>query len=198
MKKKGPKTTMGGDTDERVRRSRKAVLTATLQLLAEAGLSGVSVDEVSRRSGVAKTTIYRHWSSRSALLLDACSNLGAKPQAPDTGTLKGDLTVLATYMAGRLRSDRWASILPSMIDAAERDPELAEVHTRLHAGFMEPLYVVIDRAKKRGELSPDRDPSEIVASVVGPLYYRRWFSRQPLDEKFAKSIVENVVGGPEE
>jgi AcrR family transcriptional regulator len=198
MKKKGPKTTMGGDTDERVRRSRKAVLTATLQLLAEAGLSGVSVDEVSRRSGVAKTTIYRHWSSRSALLLDACSNLGAKPQAPDTGTLKGDLTVLATHMAGRLRSDRWASILPSMIDAAERDPELAEVHTRLHAGFMEPLYVVIDRAKERGELSPECDASEIVASVVGPLYYRRWFSRQPLDEKFAKSIVENVVGGPEE
>jgi AcrR family transcriptional regulator len=198
MKKQGSKESTGSETDERVQRSRKTVLTATLQLLAEAGLSGVSVDEVSRRSGVAKTTIYRHWPSRSALLLDACSNLGAKPQAPDTGTLKGDLTVLATYMAGRLRSDRWASILPSMIDAAERDPELAEVHTRLHAGFMEPLYVVIDRAKKRGELSPDCDPSEIVASVVGPLYYRRWFSRQPLDEKFAKNIVERVVGGPKE
>jgi AcrR family transcriptional regulator len=196
--KKRPNQSTGGDKDERVQRSRKAVLAATLQLLAKAGLSGVSVDEVSRRSGVAKTTIYRHWSSRSALLLDACSNLGAKPQAPDTGTLKGDLTVLATYMAGRLRSDRWASILPSMIDAAERDPELAEVHTRLHAGFMEPLYVVIDRATKRGELSPECDPSEIVASVVGPLYYRRWFSRQPLDEKFAKSVVENVVGGPKE
>jgi AcrR family transcriptional regulator len=196
--KKGPNKSMGDETDERVRRSRKAVLAATLQLLAEVGFSGVSVDEVSRRSGVAKTTIYRHWPSRSALLLDACSNLGAKPQAPDTGTLKGDLTALATSMAGRLRSDRWASILPSVIDAAERDPELAEVHTRLHAGFMEPLYVVIDRAKARGELSPDCDPSEIVASVVGPLYYRRWFSRQPLDETFAKSIVENVVGGPKE
>jgi hypothetical protein len=82
-----------------------------------------------------------------------------------------------------------------MLDAAERDPELAAVHTRLHAGFMEPLYVVIDRAKGRGELSPECDPSEIVASVVGPLYYRRWFSRQPLDEKFAKRIVENAVGG---
>jgi AcrR family transcriptional regulator len=195
--KKGPKKSMPDDTDERVRRSRKAVLAATLKLLAEAGLSGVSVDEVSRRSGVAKTTIYRHWPSRSALLLDACSNLGAKPQAPDAGTLKGDLTALATSMAGRLRSDRWASILPSMIDAAERDPELAEVHTRLHAGFMAPLYAVIERAKERGELSRDCDASEIVASVVGPLYYRRWFSREPLDEKFVKSIVGNVTGKPE-
>src|SRR3954465_15279672 len=107
---------MGGDeTDQRVLRSRKAVMPATLQLLAQEGLGGVSVDEVSRRSGVAKTTIYRHWPSRSALLLEACSNLGAKPQVPDTGTLRGDLTVLLTHMAGRLRSDRWASILPSML-----------------------------------------------------------------------------------
>src|SRR4051794_38037243 len=104
MKKEGPKKSMGGDADQRVERSRKSVLTATVQLLAEAGLGGVSVDEVSRRSRVAKTTIYRHWPSRSVLLLDACSNLGARPQAPDTGTLKGDLSALATYMAGRLRS----------------------------------------------------------------------------------------------
>jgi AcrR family transcriptional regulator len=184
---------VAADADARVLRSRKAVLAATLRLLAEAGLSGVSVDEVSKRSGVAKTTIYRHWSSRSALLLDACSNLGARGEAPDTGTLKGDLTALARQMARRLRSERWASILPSMIDAAERDPELAEVQTRLHAGFMEPLYAVIDRAKKRGELPRDRDPAEIVASVVGPLYYRRWFSRQPLDEEFAKTVVARVV-----
>jgi AcrR family transcriptional regulator len=197
MKKKGPSKPMAGETDGRPERSRKAVLAATLQLLARGGLGGVSMDEVSRRSGVAKTTIYRHWPSRSALLLDACSNLGAKPQVPDTGTLRGDLTELAIQMAGRLRSDRWASILPSMLDAAERDPELAEVHTRLHAGFMEPLYVVIGRAEERGELPPGRDPSEIVAAVVGPLYYRRWFSRQPLDERFAVSIVENVVGGEE-
>jgi AcrR family transcriptional regulator len=195
MKKNEPEKPTEGEADGRVQRSRKAVLAATLQLLAEAGLGGVSVDEVSRRSGIAKTTIYRHWPSRSALLLDACSNLGTKSKVPDTGTLQGDLTALAMNMAARLRSDRWASILPSMLDAAERDPELAEVHRRLHAGFMEPLYVVIDRAKGRGELPPDRDPSEIVAAVVGPLYYRRWFSRQPLDEKFARAIVVNVVGG---
>lgn len=195
VKKPGPEKPVGGDTDRRVERSRKAVLAATLQLLAEAGLNGVSVDEVARRSGVAKTTIYRHWPSRSALLLDACSKLGTKPQAPDTGTLRGDLMALATHMAGRLRSERWASILPSMIDAAERDPELAEVQTRLHAGFMEPLFVVVERAKARGELPADLDPSVVVAAVVGPLYYRRWFSRQPLDEKFAQSIVERLVQG---
>lgn len=169
------------------------MLAATFQLLGEQGLAGVSVDEVSKRSGVAKTTIYRHWPSRSALLVDACSNMGNRPQVPDTGSFKGDLTALATYMAGRLRSDRWASILPSVIDAAERDPELAQVHTRLHAGFMAPLYAVIERAQANGELSRSCDPSAVVASVVGPLFYRRWFSRQPLDEEFVANIVQGVI-----
>ena len=192
-KRAGKTAAVPEETDQRVLKSKKAVLAATFQLLAEGGLGGVSVDEVSRRSGVAKTTVYRHWPSRSALLLDACSSLGARPPAPDTGTFKGDLAALARGMAGRLRSDRWATILPSLIDAAERDPELAELHTRLHAGYMAPLYAVIDRAQRKGELPRECDPSEIVASLVGPLFYRRWFSRQPLDERFVKSVVEQVV-----
>ena len=60
---------------------------------------------------------------------------------------------------------------------------------------MEPLYAVIARAGERGELAPDRDPSEIVAAVVGPLYYRRWFSRQLLDEAFAGAVVERAIRG---
>jgi hypothetical protein len=59
---------------------------------------------------------------------------------------------------------------------------------------MAPLYAIIDRAQKRGELSRGGKPSEIVTSVVGPLFYRRWFSRQPLDEEFVKNIVEHVAG----
>jgi AcrR family transcriptional regulator len=205
-KKKSPATvaTSGGgrrggvpETDERVLRSKKAVLAATFQLLGEQGLGGASVDEVSKRSGVAKTTIYRHWPSRTALLIEACSSMGTRPQVPDTGSFKGDLTALVTHMAARLRGDRWATILPSIIDAAERDPEIASVHTRLHAGFMAPLYAVIERAQGKGEVAEALDPSEIVASVVGPLFYRRWFSRQPLDERFVGSIVEAVVSrGP--
>jgi AcrR family transcriptional regulator len=179
--------------DERVRRSREAVLTATHQLLSESGFSGVSVDEVSLRSGVAKTTIYRHWPNRSALLLDACSRMGSKLEVPDTGSLKGDIGELASKMAERLRSKNFSSVLPSIIDAAERDPEIAAVHARLHAGFMAPLRSVIERAQQRGELPASSDPSEIIAAIVGPLFYRRWFSREPLDERFVRGIVERAV-----
>jgi AcrR family transcriptional regulator len=174
------------------------VLAATHQLLSEAGFGGVSVDEVAKRSGVAKTTIYRHWPSRTALLLEACSSLGTKPEVPDTGSLRGDVSALAAYVAGRLRSDRFATVLPSVIDAAERDPEIAAVHARLHAGFMAPLRAVIERARQRGELPRGAEPSDIVAAVVGPLFYRRWFSREPLDERFVKGVVERAVGAPKQ
>ncbi len=198
MKKKQPfKPTQDDETDEdeRVRRSKKTVLTATFQLLSETGLSGVSIDAVSRRSGVAKTTIYRHWPSRSALVLDACSKLKSKSEVPDTGSLKDDVTVLAMNLASRLRTARWATVLPSIIDAAERDPELADLHSRMHAEMTTAFRSVVERAQQRGELSRHRRASEVVATIIGPLFYRRWFSREPLDEGFVKRVVESAVSG---
>src|SRR6266481_1217839 len=99
LKGKQPSSRVEEGIDERVIRSKEAVLAATHELLFEAGLGGVTVDEVSRRSKVAKTTIYRHWSTRTALLLDACSKMGTKSEVPDTGSLKGDITVLAMDIA---------------------------------------------------------------------------------------------------
>jgi AcrR family transcriptional regulator len=180
--------------DERVRRSKQAVLTATFRLLSETGLTGLSIDAVSRLSGVAKTTIYRHWPSRSSLILDACSKLRPKPELTDTGNLQDDLTALALNLADRLRSERWATILPSIMDAAERDPELAELHAQLHAEMTTGFRTVIGRAQQRGELSRNRGITEIVALVTGPLFYRRWLAREPIDDGFVKLVVENAVG----
>jgi AcrR family transcriptional regulator len=179
--------------DDRVRRSKEAVLETTFELLMEAGLAGVSVDEVSRRSGVAKTTIYRHWPSRTALLLDACSRMASKLDIPDTGTLKGDLAALASGIAALLRSKNFSSVLPSVIDAAERDDQVAALHSRIHAEHMAPLYVVIERARQRGELPRTCLAAEVVAAVVGPLFYRRWFSREPLDDRFVRAVVDRAV-----
>ena len=180
-------------TDKRIQRSKQAVLAATYKLLSEGGINGVTVDEVSRLSGVSKTTIYRHWSSRSELLLDACSKLGTRPKTPDAGSFSGDVASLARHLARELMSSQWPAILPSIIDAAERDPELAKLHAGLHAALMTPFLAVAERAKMRGELPQARNASEIVAAIVAPFFYRRWFSREPIDDKFIKAAVRNIV-----
>jgi AcrR family transcriptional regulator len=171
-----------------------ATLAAAYELLTESGLSGVSVDEVSRRSGVAKTTIYRHWPSRSALLLEAHLQFTPRLQAPNTGTLKGDLTAIAMAMAQRLQTGGWSSVVPSIIDAAERDEQIAELHSRLHAGMMAAFGAVAAQAQGRGELDPNFDVSELTAAIAGPLFYRRWFSRQELDDAFVRGVVEKALG----
>jgi AcrR family transcriptional regulator len=181
--------------EEQVRRSKEIVLRVTFQLLMETGLSGVSVDEVSSRSGVAKTTIYRHWPSRAALLLDACSKLGAKFDAPDTGSLAGDMMEVASAILGRLRSNNFSSVVPSIIDAAERDSQFAELYSNIHAETLAPLVAVIEEAKRREELPSNCVPSELVASVLGPLFYRRWFSREPLDERYVEGVVTRAIAG---
>jgi AcrR family transcriptional regulator len=195
-KKKSASKQLQRETDERVEKSKRAVLAATYELLTKSGLSGVSVDEVSRRSGVAKTTIYRHWPSRESLLLDACSQLSTRPPVPDTGNLRTDLETLACGAANRLQQP-WATVMPSIIDAAERDKNLAQLQAGIHAQIRGAFVSVIERAQERGELPRSQDARELVASVLGPILYRRFFSRELLDEAFAKKVVERALRKPD-
>jgi AcrR family transcriptional regulator len=179
--------------DERVRRSRAAVIGATSQLLIERGFGGATVDEISRRSGIAKTTIYRHWPTRIDLLRDACSTLSTPLETPNTGSFKADVTALIRNLADVLRSAKWTSVLPSIIDAAERDPDIAAMYSKLQQGYSGPLETIIQRASRKGELPDDTDAAVLIAALTGPLFYRRWFSREPLTDEFVKQIVRNVL-----
>jgi AcrR family transcriptional regulator len=161
--------------------------------LFERGFAGTSVDEVSRRSGVAKTTIYRHWPTRADLLRDACSAVGTPMEIPDLGTYEADVTALLMNLSDLLRTAKWTSVLPSVIDAAERDPEIARMHTKLQEGYSAPLRFVIERALQRGELPKTTDIDVVIAALTGPLFYRRWFSREPLTQSFVKQIIRRVL-----
>lgn len=179
--------------DGRVRRSRDRVLTTAFELLSESGVGGFTVDEVARRSRVAKTTIYRHWASRAALVLDAASRISAEQEIPDTGSLERDVTSILANLGHLLGTARWSSVVPSIVDVAERDPEFAGIHGKIQRGHAAPLREVIERAAGRGEISATADPSSMVSALIGPLYYRRWFSREPIDDQFVKTIARNVI-----
>lgn len=192
----GMTSTTRPSSDPRVARSRERVLSTTLDLLTESGLGGLTVDEVSKRSGVAKTTIYRHWSNRNALVVDACLRMGdGDEDPPDTGTLDGDLRAILTELAGLLATARWSAIMPSIIDAAERDPDIAEVHSRLQVRHAAPMRAALERAVGRGQLSPDADLDAMAAALRGPLYFRRWFTREPVDAAFVDLVVRGVLAG---
>lgn len=179
--------------DSRVERSQNTVLTAAFELLSESGVGGFSVDEVARRSGVAKTTIYRHWPTREALVIDACSRISAEQKAPDAGSLQADLNAILTDIAHLLETANWSSVLPSIVDIAERDPEFADIHSKIQQGHAAPLREVLDRAVHRGELPANADLSILVAALLGPLFYRRWFSREAIDDQFVQATISRVI-----
>jgi AcrR family transcriptional regulator len=182
--------------DPRVLVSRERVLRTTLDLLAEAGLDELTIDDISRRSGVAKTTIYRHWPNRSALVIDACGRMTDGDEAPpDTGSLEGDVRAILTNIAEPLGTARWSSIVPSIVDVAEHDPAFADIHRRIQRRHAAPLRTALDRAAGRGEIPSTADRDAIAAALLGPLFYRRWFSREPIDAKFLDTIIGSTVAG---
>ena len=188
----GPDRGDGGQ--RRVVRSKERVLATTVELLYEAGL-GLSVDEVSRRSGVAKTTIYRHWPTRTALVLEACAKLTPEPRVPDHGSFVRDVSDLVETLAKLLNTARWTAVLPSIVDAAERDTEVARVFSQIQVGHAAPFREIIRRAQRRGELAKEIDPGTMTATLLGPLFYRRWFSREPIGKAFTRALIRQAVEG---
>jgi AcrR family transcriptional regulator len=182
--------------DPRVLVSRERVLTTTLDLLTEAGLGELTIDDISRRSGVAKTTIYRHWPNRAALVIDACSRMtDGEEEPPDTGSLEGDVRAILTNIADLLGTARWSSIVPSIVDVAEHDSAFADIHSRIQRGHAAPLRAALDRAVRREEIPATTDAAAIAAALLGPLFYRRWFSREPLDARFLDMIIRSTIAG---
>jgi hypothetical protein len=84
-------------------------------------------------------------------------------------------------------------VLPSIIDAAERDRHLAGVQARIHAQMRSPIRTIVERAQQKGELPKSLDPTHLVAHILGPLFYRRWFSREALDERFLAGVVVRAM-----
>ncbi len=181
--------------DARLERSRQRVLTSAFDLLASTGIGGFSVDEVARRSGVAKTTIYRQWPTREALVADACRRMVVEQEeeAPDTGSVVADVRAILEEIGRLLGSAAWAAVLPSVVDAAERDPDFAEIHSEIQRGHAAPLEAALERGVARGELPADTDRGAVAAALLGALFYRRWFSREPIDETFVGSLVGQVL-----
>ncbi len=178
--------------DPRVTRSKESILRATLDLLVENGVAATTIEAIADRSGVAKTTIYRHWASKPELVIDAFKSLTREGKVPDTGSLEGDLEALAVGLSRALASGRFASLLPSLIDAAQRDPEMSKLHDRFAADREMTVRHIVTRARSRGEIRDDVSDSDVVDLIAGPIFYRRLVAHDRLDARSAKRLAELI------
>jgi len=172
----------------------REIFHATLQLIVESGYDKLTLDAVAGRAKASKATLYRRWSSKTDLVLDAISCLEtAPPTLPDTGSLRGDLVAMAAKK-GLFEPER-ADILCGLATALYRDPEL---RTRLAERFGDPrhnhLRELLSRARDRGEIRPDAD-LELLSQVVPAMVLFQLYLNTPgeVPPGFVVSVIDEVL-----
>jgi AcrR family transcriptional regulator len=173
----------------------KSVLEAAIAEIARVGYAALRVDEVAARAGVNKTTVYRRWPTKPVLVTAAIRSLvGAQPEAPDTGALRGDLLVLLRRNVAKVRRPEGRMI--SRVIMLERDhPEVAEIARELRAEHLAVWEAVVRRAIARGEIPEGSDPHIIVDTLSGALFSRMNRTRQRVDEDYLSALVDLVLVG---
>jgi AcrR family transcriptional regulator len=177
-------------------RVRAAAIDATLAELAEGGYSSLSLEKVAHRAGVHKTTLYRRWGTREALVLEAMlERAGAHISVPDTGSLREDLLELARTAAENAASPEVAAMARAVAAESPRDSSLAEANRRFWAERLALDGVIVERAIERREVAPGTDPGQAIEAVVGPIHLRLLLTGEPVDRRFLEGIVDMVVDG---
>jgi AcrR family transcriptional regulator len=184
----------GAEPDPRVERTRRVVGEAALDLLAEVGYGGLTCEGVAARAGVGKATIYRHWRGKLDLVADAIASLKQPPPALPDGTFRERLVAHLRHVCTMSASSRWAEILPALISASARHPELREWHTGFtnrHRGL---LVELLEAGVASGDLPTATDVDVLTDALVGPIFVRRLLLGRAVDEADVVAIIDQLVG----
>ncbi len=187
---------MSPNLDRRNERSRQAIIEAALDLCREQGLARTTVEEIAKRAGVGKQTIYRWWPSKAAVVEEGINELaGSATDFPNTGDLVADLRTQMAGVATILSSPRFAPYL-SLIGASQDDPELARSFLD---GLVKPrVNAARDRlrlAQEQGQLRTDVDLDDVVELLYGPIYYRALLHTRPPSPSQVDEILRIAFAG---
>jgi AcrR family transcriptional regulator len=178
-------------------RADRAILTSALELMAEDGVHAFRIDDVARRAGVGKATIYRRYRSKEQLATEAVGALvGEEIEIPDSGSTRSDLLALMRDAVELYSGTLAAKLMPSVFDEMSRNEKFAEIGRHR---FLTPrrtaLRAVFESGIKRGELRADIDIELALDVLAGPLFYRLIVTGGPIDEGLASGIVELLLRG---
>jgi AcrR family transcriptional regulator len=178
------------DLDPRIERTRKVVLDATTELVAEIGFDNVTIEGVSERCGVARSTIYRHWPGKEELVVDAIKSRLIAPSEIDTGSVRSDVLTFLAGLIAWFESRDGVIMALSLLTAAHRNTTVGNLHSEATRAKRGDLIRIIERAIERGELPSNVDPREAANDLAGPLFYKRIVVHEPLDVEYVESRTD--------
>jgi AcrR family transcriptional regulator len=184
-----------GNRHGRSEDARQAILEAADDLLVEKGFAGVTMEGIAARAGVAKQTIYRWWSAKTAVLLDAFLDDAAQAlPPPDTGDLARDIRGYLRDVARFLTGSHAGAVFRALLGHAQHDPEFAAVFRArfLHEQRQRDRWV-LERAVHRGLLPARLDLAAEVDQLVGPIYFRALVTGEPVGKAFVNRLVDSFL-----
>lgn len=173
----------------------RAVLRATLEIFGDAGFHGLTVEGVAARAGVARTTVYRWWPSKLALLLEALSALWQQAVVPDTGSVREDAVAHLRGFIELHNDRRVARLLATLLAEASRNAELLEARPSFVAAQREPLRRALERGVARGELPVGLDHELTMDLLMSVITVRALATGGALEPGLAERIVDPVLNG---
>lgn len=171
------------------------ILRAAVEELAEVGYGRVTIESIAARAGVGKSTIYRHWPDKLALLADAFETFHEQ-MVPDLGELpaREAVALLLRHVAEVVVDSTFSRCIPALIEGAERDPRVREFHHRYSADRRQAIIDLIARGIRDAEISPTVDPQLATTSLLGAVFYRRLMTPTPMLPAEVDGLVRLVLG----
>jgi AcrR family transcriptional regulator len=180
-----------------------AILAATRAALGELGWSKLTMGEVATRAGVAKTTLYRRWTAKSELVVDAVAVLFDEIELPDRGSLTADIEGVVLQFAALLERPETKTALMAVVAESTRDPALRQ---RIKVSIVDRQKRLVllgrERAQARGELPREPDATTaartadlIFDMIAGAVVHRTLVSARPVDEEWARTFTALLLGG---
>jgi AcrR family transcriptional regulator len=184
-----------GNRHGRSEDARQAVLKAADDLLVAKGFNGVTIEGIAAAAGVAKQTVYRWWSSKTDVLLDAFLEDAVEELTPaDHGDLGRDLRTHLRHLARFLTAGDAGAVFRALIGHAQHDPAFSAT---LRAHYLDEQRrrdrLPLERAIARGELPADLDTAAAVDQLVGPIYHRVLVTGDPVTDEFVDGIVSGFL-----
>jgi AcrR family transcriptional regulator len=177
-------------------RADQAIHAAVLELMAEQGVHALRMDDLARRAGVGKATIYRRYRSKEELVMSAVGALIDEIEIPDTGSTHGDMLKLMRGAVEFYNDSPAAAVMPPIVDEMSRNSELAQVaRDRFLKARRTALRTVFDRGIERGDLQRDMDIELALDVLAGPLFYRLLITGWTIDDRLAENVVELILRG---
>jgi AcrR family transcriptional regulator len=175
----------------------KAIVDATLELLAERGFQAATIESIAERAGVGRNTIYRRWASKEELIVDALQEL-----VVELDFQEGDdvYSLLLDWIRDFVRvfgDPLYGRILPVVLGELQRNPDFARVYSeQIVQPRYEALLEFLRAGVERGELHPEANPEQIVDLLAAPPFVRALpVGLPPFSERYAEELLETIWRG---